>query len=177
MNRFAAITTPFLLGSAALQAQPAGSVRLAPGDAAVVRLDGSTVTATVRRGEAQWTPLDLAAARHMSGLAPIDTPANVPVPLPAEQMPPAPPIVPGEIRMRLHDIAGRHTMLIIENGYGRALVFHAEMTTALGTMPTDVCLVVPNDRSFEHWPDPISRLELSQFVQVDWQEGDPVPCR
>ena len=166
-----------LLSAAPAAAQQSGSVRLAPGDAAVVRITAGTVSADVQRGAARWTPLDIAAARHLSGQAPIDVPATTPQDLPADQMPPPPPIVPGEIRMRLHDIAGQHTMLIIENGYDRALIFHARMTSGDRSTATDVCLVVPNNRSFEHWPHPIDRLELSQLVQVDWRQGDPVPCR
>lgn len=158
-------------------AQPADTLRLAPGDAAVVRIENGAVAADVQQGQARWTPLDIAAARHLSGQAPIDVPATSPGALPADQMPEPPPIVPGEIRMRLHDIAGQHSLLIIENGYDRALVFHARMTIGDRTAPTDVCLVVPNNRSFEHWPERIDRLELSQLTQVEWRQGDPVPCR
>ena len=166
-----------LLSAAPAAAQQSASVRLAPGDAAVVRIDAGTVSADVQRGAARWTPLDIAAARHLSGQAPIDVPATTADPMPSEGMPTPPPIEPGEIRMRLHDIAGQHTVLIIENGYGRALVFHARMSRGDRSAATDVCLVMPNNRSFEHWPHPIDSLELTRLVQVDWRQGDPVPCR
>jgi hypothetical protein len=173
--------TAFLFGAllcgAPAAAQPSDSVRLAPGDAAVVHIDAGVVAANVQHGGARWTPLDIAAARHMAGQAPIGAPATMPSPLPGGQMPLPPPIAAGEIRMRMHDVAGQHTILIIENGYGRALVFHAQMARGDRSRATDVCLVVPNNRSFEHWPEPLDSLELSQLVQVDWREGDPVPCR
>lgn len=166
-----------LLCAAPAAAQPAETVRLTPGDAAVIHIDGGTISADIRRGGARWTALDIAAARHMAGQAPIDVPATSPTTLPGDQMPEAPAIARGEIRMRMHDVAGQHTMLVIENGYDRALVFHARMTRGNRSQATDVCLVVPNNRSFEHWPEPLDSLELSQLVQVDWREGDPVPCR
>lgn len=177
MKGLAAIAAAFLLGAAAAEAQPTDSLRLAPGDAAVVHIGAGAVSADVQPGGARWTPLDIAAARHLSGQAPIDEPATAPTPMPGDQMPTPPPISPGEIRLRLHDVAGRHTLLIIENGYDRALIYHARMMTADRIATTDVCLVLPSNRSFEHWPEAISRLELDQFVQVDWREGDPVPCR
>jgi len=165
------------IAAAPAAAQPSDSVRLIPGDAAVVHIDAGVMAADVQRGGARWTPLDLAAARHMAGQAPIDVPATTPQPLPNGQMPPPPPIAPGEIRMRLHDVAGQHTLLVIENGYDQALIFHARMTRGARSQATDVCLVVPNNRSFEHWPEPLDALELSQLVQVSWRPGDPVPCR
>ena len=166
-----------LLAAPAAAQERTASVSLRPGDAAVVRIDNGEVSADVQRGGAQWTPLDVAAARHLSGQAPIDAPATEPTVLPADRMPEPPPVARGEIRLRVHDIAGRHTMLVIENGYDRALVFHAEMARDNRRRPTDVCLVVPNNRSFEHWPDQLDSLELSQLVLIDWREGDPVPCR
>jgi len=166
-----------LIFAAPAAAQQSERVRLTPGDAAVVHISAGAVTTEVQRGGARWTPLDIAAARHMAGQAPIDVPATAPETMSGDRMPPAPPIAPGEIRMRMHDVAGQHTILIIENGYGRALVFHAQMARGNRSQATDVCLVVPNNRSFEHWPEPLDSLELSQLVQVEWREGDPVPCR
>jgi hypothetical protein len=176
MKSFAALLGVMLLATPAA-AQQSHSVRLAPGDAAVVHIDGGTVTANIQRGGARWTPLDIAAARHLAGQAPIDAPATAPSPLPGDQMPLPPPIAPGEIRMRMHDVAGQQTMLIIENGYDRALVFHARMSRGGRSQATDVCLVVPNNRSFEHWPEPLDTLELTQLAQINWRVGDPVPCR
>jgi hypothetical protein len=150
---------------------------LAPGDSIVLHFDEGGRVGPPERAPVQWTPLDVAAARHLSGQPIPDAPVPNAEPLPQDLVPEVPSIVPGEIRMRFHDIAGRHTMLVIENGYGRALVFRARLTTAGRTAPTDVCLVRPNNRSFEHWPEAIIRIELSQLVQVDWREGDPVPCR
>jgi hypothetical protein len=80
------------------------------------------------------------------------------------------------IRVKFQSIAGRHSLLVIENGYDRAIVYRAWMTWARQTRPTDVCLVTPNQHGFEHGPFPIDRLEISEVRFVDWRQGDPQPC-
>ncbi|MEE9433365.1 MAG: hypothetical protein V3V15_03910 [Sphingorhabdus sp.] len=67
-------------------------------------------------------------------------------------------------------------MLLIENGYGRGLIYRARMIIKGRSSPTDVCLVMPNRRGYEHWPHLIDEIQLSNFTFVDWNEGDKIPC-
>jgi hypothetical protein len=164
------------LGATAL-AQDRLPVTLAPEEAITLRLDESGETlAREDPGRAEWTPFDLAVARFLSGI----TPPKAPVPameLPRDgSFPPAPAAHPGRLRLRLMSIAGQHSMLILENGYDRAIVFRARMTRGGETRSTDVCLVRPMRFGFEHWPQPLDRIEISDIRFVPWRAGDPVPC-
>lgn len=177
MLQFAmALAASVLLASPAL-AQSRASVTLEPGDAATFRLDpDGAATVSRQAGRAEWTPFDVAAARHLSGL-PIPAQA---VPfgtiVGADVLPPPPPIEPDVVRVKFLSIAGRHSLLVIENGYDRAIAYRARMTSGGQTRPTDVCFVIPRKHGFEHWPQVIDRLELSDMHFVPWREGDPIPC-
>ena len=59
--------------------------------------------------------------------------------------------------------------MLLENGYDRALVYRARITVAGRTRPTDVCVVLPSNRSSEHWPEAIERIDLSDFELVTWR--------
>ena len=176
MKTLAAILGTLLLGLATPALAQEAAVSLTPGDAATVRLAPSGDSASVRRGAARWTPHDLAAARHLSGQPVPDAPVGTAQILPGEAMPPAPPVAPGEIRLHFHLIADRQAFLVVENGYDRAIVYRARMTLGEQSRPTDVCLVVPAQRGYEHWPHRIDRLDLTGFAFADWREGDPIPC-
>jgi hypothetical protein len=106
--------------------------------------------------------------------APVPTARTIPG---GDGMPTPTPIAPNRIGLRLHSIAGRHTMLVIENGYDHAIVYRARMVRNGQEQATDVCLVMPNRRGYEHWPHMIDRLDLSDFTVAEWREGDEVPCR
>jgi len=67
-------------------------------------------------------------------------------------------------------------LLVIENGQGRALRYRAGMTVNGQERHTDVCVVLPRLPSYEHWPHPIERLELSDFRFVPWVAGTPPTC-
>lgn len=175
MKLLTAMLGAFLLAAAA--PAPDTAVSLMPGDAATVRLTGSGDIASVEHGAARWTAHDLAAARHLSGQPVPDAPVETAQMLPGETMPPAPPIAPGGVRLQFHLIADQHAFLVIENGYDRAIVYRARMTLGDRSRPTDVCLVIPGRRGYEHWPHRIDRLDLSGFAFADWREGDPIPCR
>jgi hypothetical protein len=152
-------------------------VTLAPEEAITLRLDASGATlGRENAGRAEWTPFDIAVARHLSGLTPPKEPAPA-MALPGDAtLPPAPEVRPDRLRLRFMSIAGRHSILILENGYDRAIVFRARMTRDGATRPTDVCLVMPMRFGFEHWPHPLERIEISDIHLVPWQRGDPVPC-
>jgi hypothetical protein len=175
--RLALFVAATIAAGAPAPAQDREPVTLAPEQAITLRLDESGATlARENPGRAEWTPFDLAVARYLSGMAPPKGPAPAMV-LPGDAaMPPAPAVQPGRLRLRFMSIAGQHSVLILENGYDRAIVFRARMTRGGETRPTDVCLVAPMRFGFEHWPDPLDRIEISDVHLVPWREGDPVPC-
>jgi hypothetical protein len=152
-------------------------ITLAPEQAITLRLDESGATlARENPGRAEWTPFDLAVARYMAGLPPPKEPAPS-IPLPSGgSMPPAPDVPPNRLRLRFLSTAGQHSLLILENGYDRGIVYRARMTRHGETSATDVCLVMPGRHGFEHWPDAIERIEISDIRFVPWRQGDPVPC-
>jgi hypothetical protein len=167
-----------IFAASAVIAAPAlaQAVALAPEEAVTLRLDGEAAPA--ERGRAEWTPFDIAIARHMSGLPIPEAPVPFASPLPnGPSIPEAPPIRAGVVRLRFMSIAGQHSLLIVENGYDQALVYRARMTRDGETGPTDVCLVTPRRRGFEHWPHPIERIELTDFRFIPWRPGEPQPCR
>ena len=150
---------------------------LAPEEAITLRLDENGATlARDDPGRAEWTPFDIAVARRLSGIAPPKGPQPA-IPLPDDgSLPAAPEIQPNGLRLRFLSIAGQHSLLILENGYDRAIVFRARMTRGGETRSTDVCLVRPMRYGFEHWPHPIERIEISDIRFVPWRQGEPVPC-
>lgn len=177
MLRFATfLAASALLASPAL-AQSQASITLEPGDAASFRLDqNGAATVSRQAGRAEWTAFDVAAARHLSGL-PIPAQA---VPfgtlVGADVLPTPPPIEPDMVRVKFLSIAGRHSLLVIENGYDRAIIYRAQIIRGNEARPTDVCIVIPRKHGFEHWPFVIERLAISDMHFVDWREGDPLPC-
>jgi len=175
MRLFAPVIVALALSGAA-SAQPAGTVSLRPEQAAMVGLDGAGRASRVSEaGRADWAPYDVAAARHLTGQAVPDAPVPEATPLPREITAPAVPR--GTLRVKFMSIAGRHSLLVIENGYDRAVAYRARMIVSGQTRPTDVCLVIPNQRGYEHWPHPIERIELYDFRFADWRPGEPQPCR
>jgi hypothetical protein len=72
---------------------------------------------------------------------------------------------------------GKHTLLLIENGYDQGFSYRAIMRIGRRSEPTDVCTVLPNLRSLEHWPYRIDRIELHDFQMLPWNPGDGPVCR
>lgn len=72
------------------------------------------------------------------------------------------------IRLSFKQMAGAPgMMLVVENGYGRALAYHAAMITMQDVKPTDVCQVGPKLSSYENWPQAFPILDLSGFQLID----------
>lgn len=89
------------------------------------------------------------------------------------------PVTPGMLRITLRDVPGKsphERLLVIENGYGKALRYKAVLRKGDRAKPTDVCWVLPGKRSYEHWPYTFDQIELSALTLVDWQESDGIPC-
>ena len=177
MSRLAWTFAASLLIAAPGAAQVQNTVVLEPGDAFTIRIESGGTMAVSPRAAADWTPFDVAAARHLSGLPIPEGPVPYATPIPHDDSSPAvPPIAPDRIRLKFLSIAGRHSLLVVQNGYDRAIAYRARMTRDGKTTPTDVCLVIPRRHGFEHWPYPIERLEIYDVRFVAWQEGDPSPC-
>ena len=173
------ILASLILGATPASAQQPAAIELAPEQAVALRVNRSAgAEATVAgRSRAAWTRYDLAVARHLVGQTPPDEPVPYADPLPSgAAMPEAPPVEPGVVHLRFLSIAGRHALLVVENGYDQALVYRARLTEQGETRHTDVCVVVPRLRSYEHWPHTIDRLLLSDFRLVPWDDGQQVTC-
>lgn len=159
-------------------AQTAPTISITQGEAVTftIAADGA-VGVSSERGRADWRPYEIAAARQLSGMPIPDAPVAFGMPLQARgDVPPPPAIEPGRVRVKFLSIAGQHSLLVFENGYGRAIAYRARMARGDRLTATDVCILIPRRHSFEHWPHPIDRLELYDFHFVDWNEGDPIPC-
>lgn len=170
MLRLAAFALTVAATAGPALAQP---ITLAPGEAIVLRIEGGRAE---ERGPAEWTTRDLAVAQHLSGLTPPKEPVGQASPVP-DGLPEGMPVREGVVRLRFLSIADSHSLLIVENGYGRALTYRARMTRNGQSHATDVCLVTPGNRGYEHWPHPIDRLQLNDLALVDWRPGDQQPCQ
>jgi hypothetical protein len=73
--------------------------------------------------------------------------------------PPQPP--ENTLRFSFTRMNGNQRMLFIQNGYDRSFHFTARMFLGKKSAPTSICTIPPHLASFEHWPHPIDRLELS----------------
>jgi hypothetical protein len=164
------------IGPVPAPAQQSADVALEPGQALTLAVDGKNGLRVVRRGPGEWTPHDLAAARHLVGQPIPDAPVPEASPLPGDPSR-VPPVARDQVNLRLMSIAGRHALLIVENGYPQALLYRARMTQDGRTRPTDVCVVLPANRSYEHWPHPIERIQLTDLLLVPWTENDVPTCQ
>lgn len=89
----------------------------------------------------------------------------------------APKPAPDKIVLRFIRTPGKdQSLLSIQNGYDRALIYRAAMRVGKDSRPTDVCLVMPGKFGVEHWPFAIDALDLSALRLVAWKPGDPVTC-
>jgi len=171
------IASAYIAFSTPALAQGETSIALTPGQSVALTVADKGEARVVRRGRGEWTPHDLAAARHLVGQPIPEAPVPEATPLPgAPEGVRVPPVARDVINLRFMSVAGRHTLLIVENGYAGALRYRARMTRDGQMRPTDVCVVLPSNRSYEHWPHPIDRIELSDFALVTWNEGDTPAC-
>ena len=149
---------------------------LSPGDAVTIRFDDGGRTGEPERGRAAWSRFDLVVARQLAGMTPPDAPMTEGIPIQGSEGNRPDPIPADEVRLRLFSIADRHALLVVENGQGRALAYRARMTANGRTQPTDVCIVLPHLPSYEHWPHPVERIELSDFRFIPWPPGQMPTC-
>lgn len=160
---------------AAAQAQ---GVSIAAGEEVTLTLRGG-VPEGVRRAPATPTPFEAAVGRQFSGMTPPEAPVPEGTPLSDDGSRHAAPVPePGTLRFRFLQVPGTtHSMLIVHNGYARALVYRARISARGKTEPTDVCLVPPGKIGVEHWPYAITAIEVSAFESVVWKPEDGLPCK
>jgi hypothetical protein len=171
--QFAAIA--FALAAGPAEAQTIPPISLEIGEAVTVWIEEGGEAGDVQRYRANWSRFDVATARHYVESTPPEAPVGEGKPFSLAEASPDP-IPQGQIRIRFLSIADRHALLVVENGHGLALSYRAQMTTDGETRPTDVCIVLPQRPSYEYWPHPIARIELSDFRFLRWDPGRPVPC-
>lgn len=161
-------------------ASPAAAqgVKLVPGEEVVFTLDGGTPV-DAKRASVTPNPFEVAVGRHFSGQKPPEVPVTEGLPIPgSDRLPPAPEPAAGKLRFRFLQVPGTdHAMLVVDNGYAKGLLYHAQITSNGQTGPTDVCLVMPGKGGIEHWPYAIASIEVSRFELVDWKPGDGVSCK
>jgi hypothetical protein len=85
-------------------------------------------------------------------------------------------IHPGVIRLTFRALKRGHRMLLVENGYGRAVAYRAIMKVGKVWRTTDVCQAYPGVRNFEWWPEPIEAIAVSGLKLVAWSEGKAPIC-
>lgn len=87
------------------------------------------------------------------------------------------PVPSGEIHIAFRAIGDSdQRLLVIANGYDRALVYRAQIRRDGRTAFTDVCTVLPGMHAFEHWPFAIDRITLGELRLEDWPRDAPPRC-
>jgi len=86
-------------------------------------------------------------------------------------------VPPGEVHIAFRQIGDSdHRLLVISNGYDRALSYRAHIRVKGKDHYTDVCTVLPGIHGFEHWPYAIEAITLSELRLEDWPEGKKPRC-
>lgn len=88
-----------------------------------------------------------------------------------------PPVTPDRVKFKLIGYPAGQTLLAVENGYAKALAYHAVLHLGGETRSTMVCVVKPGKRAMERWPFAVDRVELSALRLADRKEGAPAPCQ
>jgi hypothetical protein len=177
MIRFRAAIVLALLAAWPAAAQDIPAITLSPGQSITIRFDDGGRVGAPERGRAEWTRFDVAAARQLAAITPPEAPVPQAQPVGAPEGTEPDPIPPDEVRMRFFSIAGRHTMLVVENGRNQAIAYRARMIVRGQSRPTDVCIVLPHLPSYEHWPYEIDRIELTDFRFIPWIAGRAPTCQ
>jgi hypothetical protein len=163
-----------LLGAAMLHAAPvaAQTLALAPGDALKISALGQVPSITLV--DARVTPFEAAVVRQFeANLFPDAMGANSAT-VSSEGLPAPEPIAPGSLAIKFVAISGgKASLLVLENGYDKAVAYRARITVKGKATPTDVCTVLPGKRGFESWPYPIERIQLTGFALEPWDGGMP----
>lgn len=179
--RVLAIVAAFSCLSAAgagAQVRAVETVTLQRGQAATLQFDEGGGALLVETSAAPpMTPFELSVAGDLVRGAFDHAVGDTAAPITTAKRPEPEEVQPHMVRLKFVQIPDSdHTLLLIENGYGHGLRYRAVMHIDGEGERTDVCLVMPNLRSLEHWPYRIDAIELSDFRLQPWREGDPLPC-
>jgi hypothetical protein len=152
-------------------------VALAAGEEATIAFDdGGRTLVTARGRAAPLSAFDQAALRNLTtGPAEDALGPNSRALTERELLQSPPPIPAAAVRIVFVPVAGgKSTLLILENGHERAVAYRARIVRpGRAAEATDVCTVMPERRSYEHWPYPIERIELTQIRLEAWDGGPP----
>jgi hypothetical protein len=154
------------------------TVSLAAGQEATVQLQRRSVV-TIRQGEAgPLSEFYRSAITQLTGGTYENAVGPNSAPITSRDISAEPtPIAPDALRFIFVRVPGQgHSVLFVENGYGRAMAYRARIYANGRSAPTDVCVVLPRLRGVEHWPYRIDRIELSQLRLERWREGQPPRC-
>lgn len=167
-----------LAGCASAQVQLVDTVTIARGQAVVLHFDeGGGAVLVERAVAAPLTPFERRVATDLSNGVYDHAVGSVSAPMTADDDVRPAPVAPYEVRIKFAPAPnGVDTMLMIENGYDQAFGYRAIMTIDGASETTDVCLVRPVLRGFEHWPYRIDSIELRVMRLQPWREGDRVVC-
>lgn len=147
---------------------------LSPGQSISIALSSSNEVRVLGARQAELADNDRLVIRQLIGTT-CNTPQCAPVAVPDTGPKPSP-ISSGEIKISFMIVEGKHSVLIIENGYDRAVTYRARISNSGQEAATDVCLVLPLKRGYEHWPYAIDRITLSDVSLRPWSEGDEITC-
>ena len=159
--------------------QRADNIFVTPGAEASFHLEEDGSLILISGGAAQLSAFEARAARHYVGAQPPSAPVpNADVISAEDAGYPAPnEIARDQLTVRLVQALDAPDMiLIIENGYDKALRYHAVLHAGSRSARTDVCIIPPGRYGFEHWPFAFEAVELYSFELSDWRDGDPIPC-
>ena len=85
------------------------------------------------------------------------------------------PLIPGSLRFNLIEYHGE-MLLMIQNGMSQSFAYKARIGSGPNSMPTDVCQLLPQTRSFEHWPYKFEWIEITDVRPVAHVPGEPPRC-
>jgi len=172
------IATAALLGLAASPALAADTISLRPGEAVTVVIDDGGRATVAEGGAARpMSDHDKAMVRDLLVNHPDAFGPKAAI-VTAGETGPVPPVKKGEVHFSFLALGngGRERLLIVENGYVLGLRYRAVMHRSGRVEPTDVCVVIPERRGYEHWSYPIDRIELGALILVPFGEGETPTC-
>jgi hypothetical protein len=175
----------FLLFGLLLLATPAAarnqaSVTLNNGQVVNVSVEGDGGVTVEGEGPAFLSDFDRAAIRALlaqPNYAAATGPNALPVNADESGLPHPSAPASDQVRILFTQIAGgTQTVLILENGYSQGLVYRARIHRNGHSEPTDVCLVMPGRRGYEHWPYAIDAIDLDSFRLEFWAPSMGARC-
>jgi len=134
---------------------------LKPGESLVLHREGDGWR-VASRGPADAVPMDRVATIVSRGLVDgsMAQPGTIP-PRKAGEPPDRIPAPPDAVRFTARAPAAGHTLLVVENGFGRPLAYRATLTRpGAAEERTSVCGVAAGRAAFEHWAYDVAGLSI-----------------